>query len=110
MKLMKQLIPALALTIATVPAMAAELNFCPESWNRVNITGDSILEIWGVSLSGPLIANPDYGWPTEASIYTWYDMVIGARTNGTCVSIFYDPNPNGGSPNGHDICSMGTEG
>jgi|GEM_PF-5949919 len=110
MKMMTKLALASALAIATVPALAAELTFCPESWNKVNITGDSVLEIWGAGLSGPLIANPDYGWPTEASVYAWYNIVIDARADGTCISIYHDPNLNGGNPNGHDIWSMGTEG
>jgi hypothetical protein len=81
---------------------AAELNFCPAEWNKININGHSTLEVWGVPGLGsrPLVANPDYDWPTEAAVFAWWKSIRDARANGECITIYYNPTA---SSEGFDI-------
>jgi len=106
MKMMKRLALAFALAISATPLFGAEIDFCPNEWSTFSVNGHSSLEVWGTGLSHPLIANPDYDWPSELSVAMWLATLQDARDAGRCMTIYYDPNLNGGSPNGHDIWSI----
>lgn len=89
-----RVVVALALAMAMAfPAMSAELNFCPQTWTKINVDGSSVLFVWGIPglTPKPLVANPDYTWPTEAAVYAWWQVFRQARIDGTCVTIYYNP-------------------
>lgn len=109
---------ALAVLTLGSTAMAAETApFCPEWWHSPSMTGDGVLEIWGVpEANGKAFkANPDYDWPTVEAIAEWSTSLKNARTwnyqsqvreeersadglapigiKRRCLVIYYDPTP-----------------
>lgn len=103
---MKRLILSVVLSALTFSALGADKAFCPQTWNKINVDGDSTMFVWGVpGLNGKaLVANPDYGWPTEASVFTWRQTLLNARTVGGCVTIYYDSTMN--EQGGYDLWSI----
>lgn len=78
--------------LMTIPAMAAEATFNPSTmWYDMN--GEGILSLWGVPAANgnALRANPDYGWPTEFAIASWYTVILKAHEMGLSVVVGYDP-------------------
>lgn len=89
-------IAVLFLFVLAFPAFAADTEFCPKSWDKINMNGDFVLEVWGVSVLGgkAMVANPDYGWPKESAIASWWTALRIARKNGQCVTLYYSETPN----------------
>lgn len=81
----------LCLAVAA-PVSAAEVSFDP-STQYYNMDGSSTLFLWGVpeANGNALVANPDYGWPTETSVAAWYATILKAQEMGLRVVIGYDP-------------------
>lgn len=91
--------------------LSAEVSYCPNSYSQISMDGHTVMRIWGVpgiASNHALTADPDYGWPTEASIVTWYDAVLSAKADGTCVMLYYDANSktDGDGNTVHDLWSV----
>ena len=72
-------------------AQAAEVLFNP-SMQFYDMNGNGILSLWGISTSGAAVkANPDFGYPTELAIASWYATILKAQEMGLSVVIGYDP-------------------
>lgn len=93
------------------PTLSAEMSYCPDSYSQIEINGHSVMRIWGVSgvvSNHALSADPDYDWPTEMSVALWYDAIVSAKANGTCVKLYYDINSKTDSDGNtvHDLWSV----
>lgn len=80
------------LAISADPAFSADIVFNPNA-QGYNMLGDGTLQLWGVSQAGgsPLVANPDYGWPTTLAIADWKATLMRAQQMGMVVGVSYDP-------------------
>lgn len=84
-------VSAALLSVAPV-ALSAEASFNP-STQFYDTDGNGIIRLWGVpEASGqPLVANPDYGWPTEMAMALWYSTILKAHQMNQRVVVGYDP-------------------
>lgn len=93
---MKKLVALIAsvILLATVslPAPAADVYFDPNV-QYYNLDGSGTLFLWGIpeANGNPLLANPDYGWPTETAIAAWYATILKAQELNLRVVISYNP-------------------
>jgi hypothetical protein len=78
---------------ATTHVYSSEVTFDPSA-QFYDMNGNGVLSLWGVPEAGgnALQANPDYGWPTEASVISWYAVLLKAQEMGMVVTVGYDPN------------------
>ena len=81
-----------AFCIFTSPAFSAEATFSP-STQWYNVDSNGVLNLWGVpeANGNPLVANPDYGWPSEFTVACWYAVIMKAHEMSLSVVIGYDP-------------------
>ena len=92
---MKKFIVAIATALSlfiTTQASAVDVYFNPNT-QYYNMDGNGTLFLWGIPEANgqALIANPDYGWPTELAIATWYATILKAQELNLRVVIAYDP-------------------
>ena len=82
---------AVLLSVA-VQVSAAEAPFIPGT-QFYDTDGNGIVRLWGVPEANgqPLVANPDYGWPTETAIAMWYSTILKAHQMNMYVVVGYDP-------------------
>lgn len=78
--------------LTTIPASALEAIFNPSTM-FYDTNGEGVLTLWGVpeANGNGLKANPDYGWPTEFAIATWYSTILKAHEMGMVVVVAFDP-------------------
>lgn len=83
---------ATACLLIATPAYSAEVTYNPNT-QFYDMNGNGVLSLRGVSeASGnALVANPDYGWPTEASVASWLTILLKAQEMGLVVVVGYDP-------------------
>lgn len=79
--------------LLVVSAHSAEITYNP-STQFYDMNGNGVLSLWGVpeANGNALVANPDYGWPTEASVASWLAMLMKSQEMGLVVKVGYDPN------------------
>jgi hypothetical protein len=82
-----------ASSLLATSAFSAETSYNPNT-QFYDMNGSGVLSLWGVPAANgnALVANPDYGWPTEASVASWLAMLIKAQEMGLVVMVGYDPN------------------
>lgn len=85
-------IASIMLVVVTPHASAAEITFNPSvQWYDTDGTGT--LRLWGVpeANGNALVANPDYGWPTEMAVALWQSTILKAQQMNLSVGVGYDP-------------------
>lgn len=93
MKKIESFFLALAATcLLSAPAYSAEVTYNPGT-QFYDMNGSGVLSLWGVpeANGNALVANPDYGWPTEASVASWLTTLLKAQEMGLVVVVGYDP-------------------
>lgn len=93
MKKLSSLILVIAASfLLTTSAFSAEVTYNP-STQFYDMNSDGILSLWNVPEAGgnALVANPDYGWPTEMAVASWLTILLKAQERGLVVVIGYDP-------------------
>jgi hypothetical protein len=91
---MKKLLAAVVALCFAIPASAAEIYYSPGLDTQIySMDGNGIISLWGVPEANgqALVANPDYGWPTELAIASWYTTLVKAQELSLRVAVGYDP-------------------
>lgn len=94
MKKIALLLSALVVSgLLVASAHSAEITYNP-STQFYDMNGSGVLSLWGVpeANGNALVANPDYGWPTEVSVASWLVMLMKSQEMGLVVKVGYDPN------------------
>lgn len=82
----------LIILVLSTSVFSAEITFDPNTQNY-DFSSEGVLNMWDVpEASGNSIrANPDFGWPSEVVIATWFAMVLKAHELNLDVVVGYDP-------------------
>lgn len=79
--------------LLATPVLSAEVAYNPGT-QFYDMNSNGVLSLWGVAEAGgnALVANPDYGWPSEMAVASWLTTLLKAQQMGLGVVIGYDPN------------------
>jgi hypothetical protein len=92
-KVKNTLMVATIVLLAMTEAHSSEVIFNPNT-QFYDMNSNGVLSLWGVpeANGNALVANPDFGWPTELAVASWYAALLKAQELGMSVGVGYDPN------------------